>query len=184
MAPGRLRLCALVLAGLAAGCAEPAQIASNKAPDYAGDPKRLSVLESMGPPLDDTYFASFQTRLQNAVHDCGVEADFIVRPPAGSSLALDDKQALERRAEAQRIQQFRPEAVLSVVATSYQSTVRPRIVQQVTYQLELLDMKSRKAVWKAEVVMRPGAGDTGARLASDITARLATDGILRRCPAA
>jgi hypothetical protein len=183
MLRGRLRIGVLVLAGLAAACAPHAQITAVKAPDYAGDPKRLSVIESMGPALGDTYLASFQTRLQDAVRDCGLEADFIVRPPAQPALSLDNgTETRERRAEGQRIQQFKPDAVLGIVAKSYVANEKMHATLEVTYVLDLVDMRSRKTVWKAEVVMRPGLGEGGAPLANDIVARLAKDGILRHCP--
>lgn len=171
---------AAFLLGCLSGCI-PTMVRSmtNKAPDYVDEPKRLFVVESLGNELG-ALNSGFDQAFRGMIRDCAVETDFFARPPQQPSLALDTRESGLQRAQGEQMRNFRPDMILSLREISYRS--RRSSVQQVTYGLEFADVKSKRTVWKAELVLTPGAdSDEPLALSREIRDRLRADGILRSC---
>ena len=61
-------------------------------------------------------------------------------------------------------------------------------VSQIVYNLQLMDVTTKKVVWKAQVTLDTHfgliqTGDAGAELADTIIGKLKQDNILHSCPA-
>lgn len=162
--------------GLIAGCTTPSvEITSNKAPEYAGEPRKIFVLSGMGDELGANGTETFNAALTQSLRQCGVAADVFVRSPV----------ALDNKAEQERAKRFGPDTVLALAPTNKTLDARNGAVLAVAYGVTLLDAPNR-AVWKAEarIDLKYQARDrAGEILAANLTERLKQDGILR-CGAA
>jgi hypothetical protein len=166
---------AAVLPAVLTGCiAAKVKMTTNKASDYVQEPKRLFVVESLGNGLG-TSSRDFQKAFQDMIRTCGVEADFYAR-----TLALDASDTAVQREQTEHMRNFRPDTILSLRELSYMQ--RGSRVTQITYGLDLSDVKTRRTVWKDQVILSPGVGSDGPlALGREIRNRLETDGILRSC---
>jgi hypothetical protein len=171
----RLRVVTAML-GLLAGCTTPTvEITSNKAPEYAREPRKMFVVSAMGDELGANGTATFNAALTHALSQCGVAAEVFVRSPV----------ALDNKAEQELAKSFGPDTVLTLAPTNKTLDARNGAVLAVAYGVTLLDAPNR-AVWKAEarIDLKYQARDrAGEILAANLMGQLKQDGILR-CGAA
>ena len=156
-------------------CAPATRVQSNKAQDYANEPKRVFVLTDVGSDFGDEYAQAFQERLTGIAKDCGA----VLEVSRVSSLELDNS------ARTTRMNEFKPDVVLSIFRAG--GTRNQYGLFHVIYDARLQDVESKKLVWRANFSFHRGGGlipiaDRGRALAVDITNRMKQDGIVRSCP--
>jgi hypothetical protein len=142
---------------------------TNKASDYAKQPKRLFVFETTNPQLVESS-ASFQSTMTKVLGNCGVAMDYASQM-SEPSVAFGEQSDAANRAKAQ-ITQFHPDGILALTFTriAWQGSK----TTSVDYLFELRDFPNRKPVWKATVK----GFSVGADLATRIVGRLTEEGIL------
>jgi hypothetical protein len=150
-------------------CGPVAVMETNKAPEYAKQPKRLFVFETTDPRLVESS-ASFQSTMTKLLGNCGVAMDYASQM-SEPSLAFADRSEAANQRKAQ-ITQFRPDAVLAVTFTRI--LWRGSRTISVDYLFELTDLSNRKPVWKVTVK----GFSVGTDLATRIVGRLTEEGIL------
>jgi hypothetical protein len=183
---GTLAACAALLSG----CVPPkAYIASTKDEDYAKEPKRLLVIETVGDELG-RYHDSFKSVLTQRMKDCGATIDFMDRPPR-NPLALDNStQVAQQRQEQEREQQLNADTILQITQLWKTTTQTiPPETRMIGYALQLVDLSTQKVVWKADVRLFTSFDivtlhDPGITFADDTMTKLAQDRIFRSCAAA
>jgi hypothetical protein len=168
-------LSALSLLCLVVGCASTTDIKTNKAKDYATEPKRIFVTPAFGNEFYDQL--RFNSTFLKAISDCGAVAEIVPVNP----LALDDKK------QAAAIQKFNPDAIMSIAGAGFQTKTTgsgflgSTTVSQINYNIELFDVASKRTVWKATVILKPHQ-KPGDAFAIDLTNRMKADGIFQSCP--
>jgi len=163
----------LVAAGLS-GCAHPSQvgITSNKLNAYHADIKRLLVLTDLGKAIQTRggdQEAAFTSAFTASLGTCGIDVKVQKHDP----LALQDE-------TKQAVQNFAPDTFLSIGWKTEQS-VNTVAVQTVLVG-SMIDLKTKRLVWKAEINFVP-ASNAGQTLAASIIDRLKLETILgSSCP--
>jgi hypothetical protein len=178
---------------LIAGCTAHTDIETNKDASYTREPQRLMVIEAMGSPLGG-YTKSFQDKIRENIHACNIFTNYVITPAEMSNPNLSMDEAPVKKWLADRdafIARFRPDTILAIAETQYLQQTLSRngvpistTIPQVTYELTVTDLVTKKNVWKAQVMLHTGTiggVDPGALLANDITARLSQDGIFQHC---
>ena len=169
-------------------------MATNKDPAYTQEPRRLIVIETLGGELGK-YTDSFKSTLSQRIKDCSIQANYIMQPavPAGTAVNEDVVKAWREKENA-FIRQFGPDTLLGITQTRYtrrtvsnQYGVLSSHIAQITYELELFDVRSNKTVWKALVTLDTHfglieVGDAGAELANTVIGKLEQDQIFHACP--
>ena len=171
-------LCLLLIAG----CNVPrTSIQTNKAPDYAKQPNRLFVFETVNPQLAGSS-ETFHLTLAKVLSNCGVAVDYASQS-AQPALALDASTSGVNQAKTQ-IAQFRPDSILTVRWGKITTQGNLGTVVAASYLLELSDVDTRKAVWKSRVEVTRGESllysksGIGENLASAVVGRMVQDQIL------
>jgi hypothetical protein len=174
--PALCFLCFLV------GCAPHSETTSNKMPDYNAEPKRVFLVSYIGNDFGGDFYKAFVEKVDALVGECG--AEFAMTTV--SSLDLDPK------VHTQKINNFRPDALLSLrhpSGTIGYSNTRDGIVK-VIYEAELVDVVSRKPALRAHFDFFKGSPTRaelssksyiGEALATDLVNQLKKDGIFRSC---
>jgi hypothetical protein len=171
------------------GCTPSATVATNKDQGFTREPHRLAVIEAMGPELG-AYTDSFKTSLSQQIKSCGITPEFVYRP--ATKISDEDQKKVNAF-----VQQFRPDTVLAIEEEEYErrtvsSHNSGRLlrsdVSKITYDLQLLDVETKKFVWKAQVSLDTHfglieIGDAGAELANSVMQKLQQDNIFHSCPA-
>jgi len=162
-------LCLGILAVGLSGCVHPSKvdITSNKLDAYHPNIKRLLILTDIGAALknrtgdDEAIFASAVT---GSLDQCGIAA----------AVHKHDPLALNNDAQ-QAIRAFGPDTVMTIVMKSAQ-TINGIPVSSVL-NATMIDLKTKTAVWKAEINYLT-ADNAGQALAAAIIARLKQETIL------
>jgi hypothetical protein len=180
---------------LLGACSARTDIATNKDQNYTREPQRLMVIEAMGTPLgSDT--KTFQATLSQQIKDCHIFTNYVITPREVSdpAYASDDKAVAEWKAKRDAfIRRFHADTFLTIGETQYSlqtlyhnGSEMSQSITQIIYQLALIDVPTRKTVWKAVVTLHTGIAhmgtDPGTQLAEDIVAKLRGDGIFQHCP--
>jgi hypothetical protein len=184
------RVAVLAFASLVGACARASAV-SNKATDYAYEPKRMFVRENFI-PARNLRINQFDQRLIAGLGACGVAVETGPLPVrAGNGLEINDAaDEAALRTASEEIQRFGADAVLTVIEA--RATQRALSGQLVTaeFGLSLYDVASKKTVWKAKIDLRAGMdgamvqyGNSAHAVADAIVERLSQDGILRSCSA-
>jgi hypothetical protein len=171
------------------GCAPTASVETNKDADFTREPKRLVIIEALGPELGK-YTDSFKTTLSQGIKGCGVTTNFIYRPSAAPSA---DTEKEWQAKEGAFVRQFGPDTILSIAEAKYtrrtvsnQYGVVSSNIAQIIYELELFDVVAKKPVWKAQITLDTHfglieVGDAGAELANAVVGKLEQDKIFHTC---
>jgi len=161
---------------LLTACVAPTQIASNKAQDYTAQPRRLFVVTDVGTDFGEDFANSFQAKLIAITADCGAAAEL----SRISALELDD------RSRANEVATFKPDTFLSIRRNGGTKLSNGALLD-VVYDVRLLDVQSKRIVWRAAVTFYRGgtaiisSADRGAALAVDITNKMKEDKVFRGC---
>jgi hypothetical protein len=164
----------LAAALLAAACAAPSRIVSNKSAEYTQEPMRVFVVTDIGTEWGADFFNAFKSRLVPIVAECGgtVEVSRI------SAVELDETVHV-RRAVA-----FKADSILSIRRNGGTKDQYGGILD-VTYDSRLVDMKSNKVVWRSSTrFVRAGLvpiAERGQTLAVELTNKMKTDGLWHSC---
>lgn len=158
--------------GLAACVQSKATVTSNKAPDYHPEIKRLLVLTELGLVKNNSLVGDEEGTFEAAVTDslakCGIVTKFQRHDP----LALQNE-------GPQAIRSFSPDTVMTL---GLKATGSMGGAASVVYLGSIVDMPTKKLVWRAEVDFK-AAWSGGETLAASIVDRLKADTILGpSCP--
>lgn len=168
-------VCLVGLLPFLLGCVGFASIESNGASSASVSATRIFVVMDMGEEFGKDYLEGFQAKFEAALKSCNVASQFSVVAP----LELDGSGRIAA------IRDFMPDAVLSI-GKNGGTYVRWQGQQMRRYSLNLVEVRSGKAVWKADgVVTRgpqalPQAG-TGALAARVFADKMKTDRVLGTC---
>ena len=163
--------CAVFAVGVA-GCTHPTDvgITSSKLNAYQPHIKRLLVLTELGSTLKmGDGETAFDTTLNNAMDTCGIAVNVHRHDP----LALQNEEQLA-------LKTFSPDTVMTLVWKSEHTY--GNIPTSVVIMGSILDVSSKKVVWKSEINLAP-ASHAGETLAASIIERLKKENILGAdCP--
>ena len=162
----------LLAAAILSGCAET-NIKSARSPDYNRMPQRLFVVASLGNPFVDSLFHKYQTDFaedfRQDLQSCNVTADVTFTEFTALHIATDEK-----------IQNFKPDAVLSIQWTKINTLGRAFLGG--IYHLDLKDQSSGVIVWDANVDFamngQGGFTDPGEILIHSVVNRMVADTVL------
>jgi len=165
---------ALVAAAVAAGCAAPSHIATNKSQAYTAEPKRVFVVDAMGPDMGRDFSDGFDGRLQALMRGCGAES----RVTRVSTLELDERKRIDS------MRQFGPDSLMRITRTGGTKDQYGNLINAV-YDVQLMDMKSNATVWRANVRFARGITfdmkERGGAMATEIVDKMKADGLFRSC---
>lgn len=167
------RMAPLVFIAALAACVAPTTIVSNKAPDYAGEPKRIFVLTDVGTEFGEEYFESFRAKLITIAKDCG----------ATLGISKISYLELDGRVHLNRVKQFNPDIVLYIRRRG--GTTRGGAIFHVVYDVRLIEYQSNQTVWRASADFHRGGVGTaiterGQALAMGLTDKMKEDQIIFR----
>ena len=164
--------------GLAAiglsGCVQSkATIESRTAVNYHADVRKLLIITQMDDMLRHRSAAAagelFETNIVSSLAKCGIAAEFHEREP----LALDNDAAAAIRSSA-------PDTVMTLIWKSEQTG--GRMPPFVVYSGSIIDLKSKRTVWKSEIQFK-SAWSRAETLAATIIDKLKADAIISpSCP--
>ncbi len=147
--------------------------------DYQGAPKRILVFGTLDSGFSNAAADLFPGALQGALAQCGVQTEVY----APNHLQLNPEDRLRSM-----IARFKPDTVL-LIHQSVQASMNGQ-VHSGTYTLTLKDIATKHDIWSA-IMRLSGPSDLiedrskGASMFADrIVNRLATEGVLKACPAA
>jgi hypothetical protein len=166
-----LRLGSVVAIVALAGCVSNATIRSNKMASYAGGIHKLYIDADYGGALLSAtdQERKFVAEMTGTLASCGTETNIREHDP------------LEMQADAfARVRQFGPDAITTMgwhSKTALAGGALAGTVQNIIYELGLLDVKTHQVVWKAEVNFAP-RGDSGVILADTILGKMKADGLI------
>lgn len=163
------------------------RIVANKAPDYAGEPKRMVMVDVMMAGDGRFRAAAIEQRVIERFTACGVEVHYFLPPApiAHPSLVGTDAVDANRKAMADTVSKFAADTVLTINETiERRSEGLTSVIVEAAFAIELVDTAAHKVVWKAQIVVRPQYVDGPQAFADQLVGRLAQDGILRSCPGA
>jgi hypothetical protein len=171
MSASRFGFSVLVMSLVLAACATT-KTQTNRDLNYQGHPSRIYVVAGVA-KLGDSFTDELQKRMVDGIQGCGGQAAF----ERVSGLELDPT------ARNARVQQFKPDIVLSIEITSwetYQSAITANIDSRVW------DVASKKWVWRAATKLNAGgltpASTRAESLSTDLLSKLRSDGMIPTCP--
>lgn len=189
-----VRLCIPLLAALLAGCHTELAVRSNKLAAYDGNPRRILVVAG-----NRLYPGAAATQVPSAIarglERCGIAAEALSAPEPTDALPLDepeDPSKALRLEIARRQATFRPDAVMIVRRLSDHTRTRTSNygtttqLVEVRYNIQILDVASKRAVYRAAMELRPppfAALSPAQEFARLMVERLADERILTGCPA-
>ncbi|PRC91792.1 hypothetical protein [Solimicrobium silvestre] len=174
--------CSVLICGALSACVIPAQIETNKAASYTDEPKRIFVITDIGSEWGKDFANGFQQKMTSIAKVCGADSQFLFV----SGLELDSV-----KPDAQ-MQAFHPDTLLSIKRVGYILDPTGKVVVTQNYDVRLLDVKTNKTVWRANMKFSGTNGEMisslmyskserGESLAMDMTNRMKDDKIFRSC---
>lgn len=171
----RLRRLLTVIAGLLmmAACVST-KIQSNRAEDYAQQPKRLFVITNIGTDFGSEYAEAFRGALTRIAKACGAEVEMSILAP----LELDESVHDQKR------KAFNADTVLSVRRAG--GTRDAYGLLNVNYDSRLINLATNKTVWRSSMTFHRNRlvaiEKRGEALAVDLTNKMKDDRIFGSCP--
>lgn len=184
----------LPVIALVAGCHSELDVRSNRLETYDSDPRRILVVAGnrLYPGAASEQVApAIAERLGN----CGIATDVLTQQERpDDNLALDEPPDPAKALQAELASRrgvFRPDAIMLVQRVGNQIRVREQYgvrsaqLTTVKYDVQLLDVPTRRTVYRAAMTLNIGPyavlspGRDFARLMVD---RLAADQVVTRCP--
>ena len=161
---------------LLSACAAPTQVQSNKAEFYTAEPKRIFIVTDIGHEFGQEFFSAFAQKFNAIVSNCGADSQISTI----SSLELDES-IHEKKMEA-----FGADTALSVKIKGVTSTQNTKVIINVIYDARLVDLNTKKMVWRANFNFYRGGtaipiAKRGEALAIDITNKMKEDKIFQSC---
>jgi hypothetical protein len=147
------------------GCFAPVSIESRVDPTYRGSLSRIFVLSHLG-EVSELFGDQTQARLEQALFDCGLEAEVVLVDP----LVLDEREY------AAQVARFSPDSILVLKPTGLGGTT-PERVSTATVDASLLDVAKEKRFWRATI--RVKSGDVGVPMGS-YTAQEFCDALIQK----
>lgn len=171
---GRFAAAGLML--LAAACAAPTKIESNKSASYTGEPQRIFVLAEAVDEWGNGFVSGFEKQLVEVLRQCG----------ATVQLSRIGKLDLNDKARAEEMRRFNPDAVLSLRRNGGTKSQYGNVLN-VIFDARLLDVKSNSNVWRSSSTVVRGSSaidvaERGETFAVELTNKLKQDQIFRSCP--
>ncbi len=150
------------------GCASSAIIQSNKLPTYSQIASRILIIGDLNVspngPMFDFDRKEFVASLGNSFTDCGTVVEYHEK----NRLSLVDD-------IGQDVKNFGPDVILTIQWRS--AELHSRGPSHLVYELVLTDIKTKTAVWKAEVNFTR-AWHAGLVLAGSVISKLKADGLV------
>ncbi|MBV8635715.1 MAG: hypothetical protein JO002_14570 [Burkholderiaceae bacterium] len=155
------------------GPAKPAAIESNMAPDYTGTPARMFVVTDIGIDFGEDYGNSFQENFVALAKDCAIDSE-VSRIPTFDQA---------RAARQQRMRKFAPDTILTIYRNG--GVTQQTAILSVIYDVKVIDVKSGKLVWRAQVNYEKGdfrkLKERGREIALELLTKMKDDQLLRNC---
>jgi hypothetical protein len=163
----------LTAVGLSGCVQSKATIESRTADNYHADIRKLLIITQMDDTLKHSSAGDagelFETNIASSLGKCGITAEFHERDP----LALENDAAVAIRNSA-------PDTVMTLIWKSEQTGGRTPTF--VVYSGSIIDLKSKRTVWKSEIQFK-SAWSRAETLSAAIIDKLKSDTIISQsCP--
>lgn len=180
MMPRDFKPVLIILFLFLAGCTKSATIISKKADFYTSQPKRIYLLTNVGSGFGTYFLKYFQTELTKTLNECGIMVKFSIMPTIKRDTDIVKGQAKQKK----EMKDFNSDSFFTI---KYAGGTRNRVdLFHAHYKLNLLDVKSDKTVWVADIdfyspVYSDSRSARGKILANDVANKMKEDGILKNC---
>jgi hypothetical protein len=161
---------------LISGCVPLNHIVANKDANYTKTPKRILVVSDVGSDFGDDFRHAFHSELNLVAGECGTTIQVIFRSP----LELDTD------LYAKRLQAFNADSFMTVYRAG--GVLESGIFIEMNYDARLMDISSKKMVWRAAVKFRRAGTlyksmeNQGKTLAIDVTNQMKSNRLFGDCP--
>jgi hypothetical protein len=167
-----VRFTVLGLALLISACSPDRKVVTNKAAGFDREIKRLYIVDFSGGEYGEEFNNAFHSGLVDVAKNCGATAELVA--PGPLDLIDRGQEALKSGAD-------------SLLAIRRGNVLGPGAGYVPIYDVQLIDLASKRTVWRANANARSGtifvpATERGRTLAIDLTNNMKSDGILRGCP--
>lgn len=162
----------VVVGALLNGCAPVSRVQSNRAYDYRDEPRRLFVIANMGIGAPAGVYLGFERGMREFAARCVKDIDF----------SRVDALELDSAVHDRRLREFDPDTHLIlrfIGGAKYHSQI-----VELRYDAQLVDMSSKKRVWRAAMSIRSGLNSNevvGEQMANDLVERMRADSIVKQC---
>jgi hypothetical protein len=176
MARSRMRFVATAALCLLACCVALSHVESNKAPEYAGQPKRIDVIETVGLGLPAEQLNDFNLSFGRSMSACQVGIAIVTMPQD-----IANAPSLT----AAFVAAHKADAILTIGTTMTGMSGGQLAFAQ--YLLSLTDVPSGKPVWKAVINIRNILDDKshlGQTLATAVIQQMQKDQLVANCAGA